>query len=121
MSVPDLAEITIEKAPIAAAAATRGYWAETWHRFRKKKIAMVALTYVIVMAIIAILSPALVGTKPVVVKYKGSLSFPAIGYFIEVWETPLLVSRDLRKGYSPERLKAKDPESWAIWPLVFQD
>jgi peptide/nickel transport system permease protein len=121
MSVPDPAEITIEKVPIAAPVGARGYWAETWHRFRKKKIAMAALTYVVVMAIIAILSPMLVGTKPVIVKYKGSISFPAIGYFIEIWETPLLVSRDLRKRYTPQRLKDKDPESWAIWPLVFQD
>jgi peptide/nickel transport system permease protein len=121
MSVPDLAEITIEKAPVVAATATRGYWAETWRRFCKKKIAIVALAYVAVMAIIAVLSPMLVGTKPIVVKYKGSISFPAIGYFREQWETPLLVSRDLRKRYTPERLKEKDPESWAIWPLVFQD
>lgn len=120
MSIPDLAEITIEKAPVVAPA-TRGYWAETWHRFRKKKIAMLALGYVIVMAVIAVLSPALVGTKPIVVKYKGSIAFPAIGYFIEAWETPLLVSRDLRKRYSPDRLKEKDSESWALWPLVFQD
>ena len=120
MSVPDLAEPTIEKAPIVAPL-TRGYWAETWHRFRKKKIAMIALTYVVVMAVVAVLSPVLVGTKPVIVKYKGSISFPAIGYFVEVWETPLLVSRDLRKRYTPDRLKEKDPESWAIWPVVFQD
>jgi peptide/nickel transport system permease protein len=120
MSVPDLAEPTIEKAPIAVPV-VRGYWAETWHRLRKKKIAMLALAYVAVMAIVAVLSPVLVGTKPVVVRYKGSISFPAIGYFVEAWETPLLVSRDLRKRYSPERLKDQDPQSWAIWPLVFQD
>jgi len=120
MSQPDFA-IPTTAAAATAAPTTRGYWAETWHRFRQKRIAMIALGYVIVMAIVAILSPVLVGTKPLVVRYKGSLSFPAIGYFREQWETPLLVSRDLRKRYTPERLKEKDPDSWAIWPLVFQD
>jgi peptide/nickel transport system permease protein len=121
MSVPVVPASTMVKAPPPARSKVRGYWGETWHRFRRKRLAMIALAYVVVMAFIAILSPVLVGTKPVVVKYKGSISFPAIGYFREAWETPLLVSRDLRKRYTPDRLKEKDPESWAIWPLVFQD
>lgn len=120
MSQPDVRPTTIAPAT-AAPAAARGYWAETWHRFRKRRMAMIALGYVVIMAVVAILSPALVGTKPIIAYYKGSLSFPAVGYFRDAWETPLLVSRDLRKRYSPEGLKQADPHSWAVWPLVFQD
>jgi peptide/nickel transport system permease protein len=33
----------------------------------------------------------------------------------------MLVAQKLRKRYSPARLKEADPQSWALWPLVFQD
>ena len=100
---------------------SHGYWAETWKRFRRKWLPMIALGYVLFMAVVALLSPVIVGTKPVLVSYKGHLSSPALGYYRDQWETPLQVSKDLRRRYTPARLKEKDPESWAIWPLVFQD
>jgi peptide/nickel transport system permease protein len=101
--------------------ASRGYWAETWFRFRKKQLPMIALAYVLFMAVTAILSPVIVGTKPLLVYYKGSYAVPAVGYFRDQWETPMQVSKDLGRRYSPERLKAADADSWAVWPLVFQD
>lgn len=99
---------------------SRGFWAEAWRRFRRRRLAMLALGYVVLMALVAVLSPAIVGTKPVICKYKGSIYFPALGYFNERWENPIFRIDGIGRQYST-LLKAKDPDSWAIWPLVYQD
>lgn len=119
---------TPDKSPVASATKlpaprrqARGYWGDVWRRYLRKPLAVLALVYVMVLSLIAIASPAIVGTKPVMVWYKGSLSFPSVGYFIESWENRLLVSRETNKRYRPEVIKEKDPHSWVVWPLVFQD
>ncbi|MCH8046305.1 MAG: ABC transporter permease [Planctomycetes bacterium] len=102
------------------ATASRGFWAEAWVRFRRRKLGMTSLCFVGLLAVIAILSPAIAGTKPIVCRYKGSLYFPAMAYFNSRWENPIFYRDKFYKRY-PEHLKEKDPDSWAIYPLVFQD
>ena len=104
----------------APAPVSRGYWAETWRRFRGRKLAMAALVFVGFLALVAIFSPAIVGTKPIVCKYKGRIYFPAMAYFNPRWENAVFHHDKFRKRY-PKNLKEKDPDSWAIWPLVYQD
>jgi peptide/nickel transport system permease protein len=99
---------------------SRGFWGEAWLRFRRRKLSMAAFCYVLFLAVVAVLSPAIAGTKPIVAKYKGSLYFPALGYFRESWENPIFYKDRFRKVY-PENLAQKDPQSWALWPLVYQD
>lgn len=99
---------------------SRGFWAETWVRFRRRKLAMLATSYVVFLALCAIFSPAIVGTKPVVCKYKGRIYFPAMGYFNTRWENPIFFQDKFYRLY-PKNLKEKDPNSWAIWPLIYQD
>jgi peptide/nickel transport system permease protein len=67
-----------------------------------------------------LLAPAIAGTKPLVCRYKGQLYFPALGYLNTKWENPVFFQDKFRRVY-PENLKTKDPDSWAIWPLVYQD
>jgi len=98
----------------------RGFWAEAWRRFRRRRLAMAALLYVCLLGLVALLSPAIVGTKPIVCKYKGRLYFPAMSYFNPRWENSIFYHDRFRKRY-PKNLKEKDPNSWAIWPLVYQD
>src|SRR5690606_16988344 len=98
----------------------RGFWSESWRRFRRRRLAMAALIYVVLMLLVALLSPAIVGTKPIVVRYKGELYFPALGYFNRQWENPIF-RRDRFRGVYPGNLEKNDPDSWAIWPLVYQD
>src|SRR5687768_8907122 len=81
-----------------------GYGADVWRRYRKSKLGLLALTFVALLTLIAIFSPAIVGTKPVLCKYKGRLSMPAVGYYLERWEDGLNVAQELRKRYTPERL-----------------
>ena len=109
-----------DKAP-APVAPPRGYWSEVWRRFRRRKLAMAALVYVSFLAIVAIFAPAIAGTKPIVCRYKGNLYFPALGYFHPDWEKNSVFLEDrIRQRYS-KNLKKRDPESWAIYPLVYQD
>lgn len=105
---------------LAAKQPSRGYWAETWRHFRRRKLSMVALGYVILLAGVAIFSPAIAGTKPLVCEYKGNIYFPALGYFNPRWEDAIFYKDKFRRVYAGN-LQEKDPDSWAIWPLVYQD
>jgi peptide/nickel transport system permease protein len=109
-----------DAAPLFVNTSSHGFWRETWLRFRRSRLALIAIIYVAVMAIIGIFSPAIAGTKPIVCKYKGSLYFPAMYYFNRGWENPIFRKDRFRNNYY-ESLRKKDPESWAIWPLVYQD
>jgi peptide/nickel transport system permease protein len=97
-----------------------GYWTETWCNFRRRKLAVIALCYVVFMCLVALLAPVIVGTKPIVCKYKGDFYFPFLGYYIRSWENPVF-RRDRMLHHYPARLKELDPDSWAIWPLAYQD
>jgi peptide/nickel transport system permease protein len=83
---------------------------------------MAALGFICFLTLVAIFSPAIAGTKPVICKYKGNIYFPALGYFNSDWENPIFsdTKERFRRRYW-KNLKAKDPESWAVWPLVYQD
>lgn len=106
---------------IPTAPKSPGFWRETWTRFRRRPLALIAVGYVVALALVALTAPAIVGTKPVMCKYKGNLYFPALGYFNSKWENPIFQKDRFRKRYNPEKFKEKDPKSWVVWPLVYQD
>ncbi len=99
---------------------SRGFWAEAWVRYRGRPIGMIALAFVVFLTVVAAFAPAIAGTKPVICRYKGRLYMPCLGYFNRRWESPVFTNDKFRGTY-PQNLKDKDPDSWAIWPLVFQD
>lgn len=99
---------------------TQGFWTEVWKQFRKNKLAMVALLFVIFLGAVAVFAPAIAGTKPIICQYKGKMYYPALGYLNKSWENPVFQKDRFRKRYA-KNLQEKDPESWAIWPLVYQD
>lgn len=106
--------------PEVLGAPAAGYWRETWRRFRRRKLSMLALGMICLLAAIGILAPFIVGTKPIMVKYKGNYYFPAMAYFSQKWEN-VIFYEDRFRGVYPDNLKQQDPDSWAIWPLVYQD
>ena len=112
--------LTDVPASFEPAPGSSGYWHEVWREYRRRKLAMLALGFVCCMVLIALFAPAIAGTKPIVCKYKGNLYFPAMAYFNERWENPIFYQDKFRKRY-PKNLTQKDPESWAIWPLLYQD
>jgi peptide/nickel transport system permease protein len=81
---------------------------------------MAAVMFVGFLITVALLAPAIAGTKPVLCHYKGKLYAPCLGYFDRRLE-PVIFTKDRFRGEYPRNLKEKDPESWAIWPLFFQD
>jgi peptide/nickel transport system permease protein len=116
--------ITEEQSPSAPAiepTGSRGFWAEAWRRFRRRKLAMIALGWVVLLLFVAALAPAIVGTKPIVCRYQGEIYFPAMGYFNSSWENPIFTRRPFRRLYTREAFERGDPEYWAVWPLVYQD
>ncbi len=96
------------------------YWQQTWRRFRRNGLAMCALAYVLVLTFIALLAPVIVGTKPIICSYKGEIHFPALGYYRRGWESNVFRTDRILNRY-PVMLQEKDPDSWAVWPLVYQD
>ncbi len=106
--------------PMIETPASAGFWAEAWSRFRRRKLGMIALSFVVLLCLVAVFAPMIAGTKPIVCKYKGKIYFPAMGYYMRSWENPIFRKDRFRNKY-PKNLKKKDPESWAIWPLVYQD
>jgi len=98
----------------------RGFWAEAWSRYRRMPLAMTALAFIGFLAAVATFAPLIAGTKPVVCRYRGQIYFPCLAYYNRSWE-PVIFATDKFRGEYPANLRAKDPESWAIWPLVFQD
>jgi len=114
------ADVPAPPAEVVASRPSRGFWAEAWVHFRRRKLAMTALFFVLALALVAIFSPMIAGTKPIICKYKGRIYFPAMAYFNPRWENEIFYRDKFRKRY-PENLWEKDPESWAVWPLIYQD
>jgi peptide/nickel transport system permease protein len=81
---------------------------------------MIALGYVLLLAIVAIAAPAIVGTKPIICRYKGQVYFPCLGYLHPRLENPIFRADKFRNPFY-KSLAEKDPESWAIYPLIYQD
>lgn len=81
---------------------------------------MAALIFTLFLAVVAVSAPMIAGTKPIVCKYKGNIYFPFLGYYVRSWENSIFFRDKFRKRY-PKNLKEKDPDSWAVWPLVYQD
>jgi peptide/nickel transport system permease protein len=81
---------------------------------------MVALCFVIVLCFVALFAPMIVGTKPIVCKYKGQIYFPCLGYYARSWENSIFRKDRVLNRYAT-RMKELDSNSWAIWPLVYQD
>ena len=113
-------ELELNQPAVAGPPPAGGFWSEVWRRFRQRKLAMLSLGFVIFLCLLAIFAPMIVGTKPIVCKYKGNIYFPCMGYYARSWENPIFLKDRFRNIYSTN-LKKKDPESWAIWPLVYQD
>jgi len=99
---------------------SRGFWTDVLVRFFRRPMAVIAFTFVAILSLIALTAPLIVGTKPIVCKYKGHIYFPALGYLNRKWENPIFTNDRFRLVY-PKSLKEKDPDSWAVWPLIYQD
>jgi peptide/nickel transport system permease protein len=100
----------------------RGYWGDVWARYKRNKLAMLALGLVVLMLIVGLFAPFIAGTKPILCKFKGSYYCPALVYYHRGWENNIFLKEKIKQvDYDPAVLKQKDPDSWVIWPLFYQD
>jgi peptide/nickel transport system permease protein len=97
-----------------------GFWADAWRRFRRKPPAMIALVYVGLMFVVAFAAPLIIGTRPIVCKYNGRIYFPFVAYWHPRLENSVFARDKFRIPFS-KSLREKDPDSWAIYPLIYQD
>ena len=81
---------------------SRGFWKETWRRFRRRKLGMAALGFVVFLTLVAIFTPCIVGTKPIICYYKGAIYFPVMSYYNARWENPVFAADKFRKLYPEE-------------------
>ena len=108
-------------APIAVTPQSgAGFWRDAWRRFRRKPPAMVALIYVVALGLVTAAAPAIVGTRPIVCRYHGRLYFPSLYYFHPSLENPIF-RRDRFRIPFYKSLQQKDPDRWAVFPLVYMD
>jgi peptide/nickel transport system permease protein len=60
-------------------------WQSTWRRFRRSRLAVAALLWVLLVSLLAILAPLLANDRPLAVKTAAGWRFPA---FRELWSAP---------------------------------
>lgn len=115
-----VASLSAPAEPTIVALKSPGFWEETWKRFRRRRLAMAALIGVGFLCLVAIFSPLIAGTRPIACSYKGQIYFPCLYYFNSAWQNAIF-TKDGFRGRFHDSLKSRDPESWAIWPLNFND
>ena len=76
-----------------------GFWQQSWRRFRRRKLSMCALGFIICLSTVAIFSPMIAGTKPIICKYKGHIYFPCMGYYNRNWENPVFQKDRFRRRW----------------------
>ena len=75
-------------------------WAVAWRQFRKNKTGMFALGSLIGLGLVAILSPLVANSKPIICSYKGKTFFPAFkDYIDENIPIPFGIAGKLRRTF----------------------
>ena len=110
----------ILEVPPRAAPAGRGFLRETWRRFRRDRFALAGFVFVAALAVLALAAPLIAGTKPIVCRFRGEIHFPFLAYYRSEWEPRIFIREGIHLAY-PVNLARKDPESWAVFPPIYQD
>jgi peptide/nickel transport system permease protein len=101
---------------------SRGYWRSVWKHYRKHRGGMLGLSIFLFLLFVAVFGHLLAGNLPVVCRYKGAVSFPAVvATFHKIPGASSLVSmpKPFRfPQFNAKREVPKDRDGWAVWPLV---
>ncbi len=90
----------------------QGFWANTWKQFKKNKMALWSLRFVMFLVFIALIADFIANEKPIACKYQGEVYFPlmksyAVGIGIGEWQDEF------------QNVTWKDLEyDWVVFPLV---
>lgn len=115
----------------------REFWSEVWVRYMRRPLAVAALGFILLLALIALLAPLIAGTRPIICQYRGQIYFPFLYYFNENWEPVVFRESPFNQYYAKwfntdlQEVEEPDPDAetdprldesrWAIWPLLYQD
>lgn len=80
------------------AVAAQDYWAIVRREFFRRKLPVVALVVVLMLALLALFAPLLANDKPLIARYKGQLRFPAFTTYLDVLPLPPGMILSLRRN-----------------------
>ncbi|GBD38062.1 Glutathione transport system permease protein GsiD [bacterium HR37] len=76
-----------------------GYWSGVWREFKKDKLAVVALCFILVLVGVAIFDDLLAGSNPIVLRWNGKIYFPAIFEYREFYAVDFKeLAENLKEG-----------------------
>jgi peptide/nickel transport system permease protein len=107
---------------VASEGESRGYWRSVWKYYRRHRSGMIGLLLFGLFLGVAAFGHLLAGNRPIVCRYKGTIYFPAVVATIHKVPGASAIL-GMPKPFNLPQFNAKrdvpkDPESWAIWPLV---
>jgi peptide/nickel transport system permease protein len=106
----------------ASVGESKGYWRGVWKRYRRRPAGMIGLVSLGALLTVAFFTPLFAGGLPIACRYKGEVAFPALvatfhklPYGSAIWPMP----KPYRFPQFDARIEVpRDPEGWAVWPLV---
>ena len=115
-------------------AAGVSYWTIVRRQFRRDRMAMSGFTLVAFLVLVALTAPLLANDRPIAMKYRGEMLFPAFPTYLDSFPVPAFVTEPLRRSVSAlsnhypqlggrtfkEVVAGLDPagDDWALMPPV---
>jgi peptide/nickel transport system permease protein len=62
-----------------------GYWSDVWRQLRKNRGGMGGLLIATGLLLMALLAPLIANDRPIVCRYAGNTSFPAVVTYVDTW------------------------------------
>ena len=107
---------------VAGVGESRGYWRGVWKRYRRSPTGMIGLVVLVLLLLVAFLTPLVAGARPIACRYKGELHFPAlveVVHKIPGGKDLLPLSKPFRfPQFNAKKELDRDQEGWEVWPLV---
>jgi peptide/nickel transport system permease protein len=95
------------------------YWRQLWRRFRRSRRGIFGILIVVLLMLVAFLSPLIAGNQPIVCRYQGQLYFPGI---VEILDKVPVLSRWIEQSrpFGMAGFDAREAlaDSFAVWPPV---
>jgi peptide/nickel transport system permease protein len=74
------------------------YWTIVRRQFRKDRLAMAGLWMIGFLVLVAVAAPLLANDRPIAMRYKGELLFPAFPTYLDSFPVPAFVTEPLQKN-----------------------